>query len=124
MQKHPEITRERIRLFAEKSLRRLVYPRRAPVTLTAYAAPGRISYAEAVRGDYHPVRVGDILGPAWSTHWFRVEAAIRHGALQPLQKGGSGGRVRARRERRRRPVGRLRRRGELNTETRRQGEER
>ena len=77
LQKHPEITRQRLQQFAGvDGLRGLVYPRRAPVALTVYAAPDRISYAEAMRGAYHPAQVGEVFGPPWSTHWFRVEIDI------------------------------------------------
>ncbi len=77
MQKHLEITRQRLQQFAgEEGLRSLVYSRRAPVTLNVYAAPGRIPYAEALRGSYHPTQVGEVFGPPWSTHWFRVEIQI------------------------------------------------
>jgi alpha-mannosidase len=46
------------------------------VTLSVYAAPDRIPYAEAVRGEYRPAQVGEVFGPAWSTHWFRADIAI------------------------------------------------
>jgi alpha-mannosidase len=77
MHKHPQLTQRRLQWFAsEQGLRGRLYPQQAPVRLSTYAAPDRIPYSEAVRGDYRPARVGDVFGPAWSTHWFRVEIAI------------------------------------------------
>ncbi len=77
MQKHPHITRQRLKSFmGEWGLRGRLYPRKAPVTLAVYRAPGRISYDEALRGEYRPARVGEQFGPLWSTHWFRVGITI------------------------------------------------
>ncbi|MCX7669617.1 MAG: alpha-mannosidase, partial [Anaerolineae bacterium] len=42
----------------------------------AYSAPDRIPFAQAMAGDYRPIEVGHRFGPAWSTHWCRVEIAI------------------------------------------------
>ena len=77
MQKHAEITRQRIRTFTEeRGFKKMIYPERRPVRLFVYHAPDRIGYAEAARQTYVPVQVGEVLGPAWTTHWFRVEAEI------------------------------------------------
>ena len=35
-----------------------------------------ISFAEAMRGEFHPVRVGDPWGPPWSTTWFHVTGRV------------------------------------------------
>jgi len=35
-----------------------------------------IPYAEAVRGEFKPFRVGDPWGPAWSTTWFHVRGRV------------------------------------------------
>jgi alpha-mannosidase len=41
--------------------------------LTAFSVRGEpISYADAIRGDFKPIKVGDPWGPPWSTTWFRV----------------------------------------------------
>jgi alpha-mannosidase len=72
MLKHPQITKNRLARFA-KELKKLLYPQTAPLrSLEAYAAPGRIGYAEAMKGIYRPAKEGDHFGPNWSTHWFRV----------------------------------------------------
>lgn len=39
-------------------------------------APGRISFGEAVAGQFVPTHVGVTLGPAWSTHWFEITATV------------------------------------------------
>ena len=77
MQKHPELTLQRLKNFASESgLKGKLYTHRAPVALAAYAAPGRITYSEAMRGDYEPIEVGKKFGPLWSTHWVKVELDI------------------------------------------------
>lgn len=75
MQKHLNLTRRRIQQFVP-NLSALIYPLRSPVTLSAFHAPGRIAFDEALRGDYRPLVVGDQFGPLWSTHWVHVTAEI------------------------------------------------
>ena len=77
MLKHLDITRQRLKNFAsDGNLRGKVYPQSAPVTLTSYAAPDRITYEQAMQGEYRPLKVGDQFGPLWSTHWVKVEIEI------------------------------------------------
>lgn len=77
MQKHPELTLQRIKLFASvQGLGNKLYIDRAPVKLSVYHAPDRITYAEALAQEYRPASVGQSFGPFWSTHWFRVENSI------------------------------------------------
>jgi alpha-mannosidase len=77
MQKHPEITRARLTGFMEQTLLYgRLYTRQAPVDLAVFSPPGRIPFAEAVRGRYRKVRVGETFGPIWSTHWFKLGIAI------------------------------------------------
>ncbi len=75
MQRHTELTRQRLRAFSA-TLQGSLYAERSPVVLSAYAAPDRIRYAEAMQGAYRPIQVGERFGPPWSTHWCRVEIAI------------------------------------------------
>ncbi len=75
MWKHPDLTLGRLQRFLKELAPRL-YSARHPVDLRVFAAPGRISHAEARRGRYRPAKIGEAFGPAWSTHWFRVSAAI------------------------------------------------
>jgi alpha-mannosidase len=77
MQKHLDLTRRRLRVFAsESNLGGKFYTMHAPVKLNVYAAPDRITFAEALQGDYRPVEVGHQFGPLWSTHWVRVDIEI------------------------------------------------
>jgi len=76
MLKHPTITKGRFARFA-RELKTLLYPEVTSVAkLSVYSAPGRIPYAEAIKGKYRSVREGEIFGPAWSTHWFRIDYVI------------------------------------------------
>ena len=77
MQKHPELTLQRVQNFAsERALAGQFYPEKAPVQMSVFRAPGRIPYAEAAQGEYIPTNLGQSFGPAWSTHWFKVEIKI------------------------------------------------
>ena len=76
MLKHYEITRERIRQFTEV-LRGKLYADKAPVSLSVYGPTDRIPLSEALKvAKFRPASVGEKFGPAWSTHWFRVEIAV------------------------------------------------
>lgn len=77
MQKHLEITRGRLKTFLQpQQLPSTIYPQRAPVRCSVYRAPGRITYGEALRGQYRPARLGNYYGPLWATHWFKIELTI------------------------------------------------
>jgi alpha-mannosidase len=71
MEKHRNLTLRRFEEFDQR-LFALWYPERRPVELEVFAAPGRISHAEAMKGKYRPAKVGEQFGPQWATHWFRV----------------------------------------------------
>ncbi|MDD5139815.1 MAG: alpha-mannosidase [Verrucomicrobiales bacterium] len=75
MQKHFEITRSRLQHFADL-IRARLYTKHLPADLEIFTASGRITFAEALRGDYRPARVGEQFGPLWSTHWFKVVLEI------------------------------------------------
>ncbi|MCC7519837.1 MAG: alpha-mannosidase [Verrucomicrobiae bacterium] len=75
MQNHRKLTLFRFHELAAR-LRGRLYPDRAPVELAVFAAPGRISFDEARRGAYRPAKLGETLGPRWSTHWFRVDLQV------------------------------------------------
>jgi len=55
-----------------------------PLELTAFCVRGEpIGYADAIRGEFAPIRVGDAWGPPWSTTWFHVRGSVpRHGEGQ------------------------------------------
>jgi alpha-mannosidase len=77
MQKHFQITRERLQKFASKDqLGSRIYTSFFPVNLSVYSAPGRISYAHAMQGEYRPAGIGEMFGPPWSTHWYKIEIEI------------------------------------------------
>jgi alpha-mannosidase len=77
MQKHFQVTRERLKKFASKEqLGAKIYTERVPVKLSVFSAPGRISYSEALQGTYRSTAIGERFGPAWSTHWFKIEIDI------------------------------------------------
>jgi alpha-mannosidase len=49
----------------------------SPLGLTAFCVRGEpISYADAVRGSFTPIKVGDAWGPPWSTTWFHVTGRV------------------------------------------------
>lgn len=75
MQKHYDLTLKRLQAV-KGPLKAQTYVDRHPVKLTSYAAPDRISYAEAMKGEYKPIAIGHNFAPLWSTHWVRVEYAI------------------------------------------------
>jgi alpha-mannosidase len=79
MLKHPDLTLGRLTRF-KGELEKFLYPEEAPLTkLLVYSAPDRISYADAIGGDFRPAKVGESFGPFWSTHWFQIEYAIPEG---------------------------------------------
>jgi alpha-mannosidase len=48
-----------------------------PLQITAFCVRGEpISYADAIRGPFAPIKVGDPWGPPWSTTWFRIRARV------------------------------------------------
>src|SRR6185503_10830887 len=76
MIRHPEYTRARIAQVGAR-IQALVYAqRRAPDHLAVAGPVGRIPLAEAERLSYRDVSLGEQFGPAWSTFWFRLEAAV------------------------------------------------
>ncbi|KAI1501770.1 glycosyl hydrolases family 38 N-terminal domain-containing protein [Biscogniauxia marginata] len=48
------------------------------VQLSTWPAPGlsRPTFEEAQAGEYKPAKVGDVFGPSWSTHWFKVVLSV------------------------------------------------
>src|SRR5438445_8855016 len=48
-----------------------------PLELTAFCVRGEpISYADAIRGQFTPIKSGDAWGPPWSTTWFHVRGRV------------------------------------------------
>ncbi|MBW4438302.1 MAG: alpha-mannosidase [Pleurocapsa minor GSE-CHR-MK-17-07R] len=75
MQRHPQITRNRLNKFID-SLRTQLYEDARPLALEHYAAPDRIPFAQAAAGQYAPISLGQTIGPNWSTHWFRLHVSV------------------------------------------------
>jgi len=76
MSNHQEITKGRLRRVW-RELREHLYSDAEPLAgLSVYSAPGRISYDQAMAGDYRPAEVGETFRPLWSTHWFRIAYRI------------------------------------------------
>ena len=72
MLKHPVQTKARLGRFA-RELKALLYPAATPLTsLSVFSAPGRITFAEAMKGRYVKAHLDTRFGPGWSTHWFKV----------------------------------------------------
>jgi alpha-mannosidase len=48
------------------------------IKLQKYSVPGlqRISFQEAMKGDYKDAKVGCEMSPTWATFWFRLEITI------------------------------------------------
>jgi alpha-mannosidase len=75
MQKHHQLTLGRIKKH-KQILKGLIYTDFRPVTLSSYAAPGRITYEEAMQGEFKPIDLNHNFSPLWSTHWVKVEYEV------------------------------------------------
>jgi len=63
--------------FTDCNLIGRLYPKRIAVSsILHYAAPGRISYKEAVAQVFTKTSVSESFGPTWSTHWFRLQLDV------------------------------------------------
>jgi len=97
------ITKERLEKFISKdyftdaNLFGQLWSHTMPLTaLLHFPAAGRISYQDAMKGDFTPSTIGDMFGPSWSTHWFKVKLlcafrSICRSALT-FRKNGQGSR--------------------------------
>ncbi|KAJ1869415.1 Glycoside hydrolase, 38 vacuolar alpha mannosidase [Coemansia sp. RSA 990] len=85
LQKHSDITRSRVNNFVndnhqwkDVNIQAVLYDLRMGgephVELEMWSAPGqeRPSFEHAVKQQFRPVKVGQMMGPSWTTHWFRV----------------------------------------------------
>ncbi|KAJ2862753.1 Glycoside hydrolase, 38 vacuolar alpha mannosidase, partial [Coemansia asiatica] len=88
LQKHPSITRSRVNNFIndnqwkdvniKATLYDMLISGEPHVQLEAWSAPGqdRPTFEHAVKQNFKPAKVGQLFGPSWTTHWFRVTATI------------------------------------------------
>ncbi|HEY3377020.1 MAG TPA: alpha-mannosidase, partial [Armatimonadota bacterium] len=74
MEKHPQITLERIARTVEELQTQLWIDQR-PLQVSAYQCAEPIPFEEAVRQAFTPVEPGFCWGPIWSTAWFRIQGA-------------------------------------------------
>eukprot|EP00002_Diphylleia_rotans_P013362 TRINITY_DN2611_c0_g1_i1.p1 TRINITY_DN2611_c0_g1~~TRINITY_DN2611_c0_g1_i1.p1 ORF type:complete len:1037 (-),score=191.12 TRINITY_DN2611_c0_g1_i1:277-3387(-) len=77
------ITIERLSSFVsgfpyDVNIQSRLYDDSRNVNLSVYSVPNleRIPYDEAIRQTFTPTQVGTSYGPAWSTHWFRVDFTV------------------------------------------------
>jgi len=76
MNRYPEYTRTRLEQFAIR-LGKLIYPEKRPADqLLVSNRVDRISCEAANKLDYRPAIIGEQLGPAWATFWFKAEAEV------------------------------------------------
>jgi len=75
MQKHYALTLKRLETF-KSPLKSKIYLEQTTVKLSSFAAPGRITYDEAIKGDFKPLEIGHNFHPLWSTHWVKVEYQV------------------------------------------------
>src|SRR6202162_5999672 len=70
----------RLRQVLESRLLPAILGDKAPLELTAFCVRGEpVSFDDAVRGEFAPVKIGDPWGPPWSTTWFHVRGAVPAG---------------------------------------------
>jgi alpha-mannosidase len=54
-----------------------IHREESPLEVTAHCVRGEpIGYAEAIRGEFMPIGIGDRWGPPWSTTWFHVRGTV------------------------------------------------
>lgn len=97
------IVEDRLRRFVDTRLNNAIYSHTAPVTVTAWAAPGEpVGFDEAVRNAFTEITPGTPWGPPWSTLWLHVTGvppkewnrpALRksHGLELRVELGFTGG---------------------------------
>jgi alpha-mannosidase len=74
--RYPGYTRTRLQQFSRR-LRRAIYPERMAAESLAIAGPcDRVTFAQAQALSYRPAKIGEVLGPLWSTYWVRVTARV------------------------------------------------
>ncbi|KAI8318233.1 hypothetical protein GQ54DRAFT_300614 [Martensiomyces pterosporus] len=88
LQKHRDITKSRLsnfiddNQFKDVNIQSALYSLRVGgephIRLEVWSAPGqdRPSFEHAVKQKYRPTKAGEVFGPSWTTHWFRVAVAI------------------------------------------------
>ena len=67
---------QRVRKALERRIRPEIYGPAVPLAVSAWRAPGAVSYAVARVGAYRPFAVGEAWGAPWSTTWFALEGRV------------------------------------------------
>ena len=71
------LTEVRLDRFLRERIIPAVYPRRVPLTLSSWDAPGEpVPAAEALRQDFAPQEQGAAWGQPWSTKWLRLQGEV------------------------------------------------
>ncbi|WP_346960607.1 glycoside hydrolase family 38 C-terminal domain-containing protein [uncultured Arthrobacter sp.] len=71
------LTEVRLDRFLRERIIPAVYPRRVPLTLSSWDAPGEpVPAAEALRQDFVPQEQGAAWGRPWSTKWLRLQGDV------------------------------------------------
>ncbi|MGX9295281.1 alpha-mannosidase [Tsukamurella paurometabola] len=85
------LTEERLDRFTREFLNAAVYSHSAPVSVTAWAAPGEpVPFAEAVAQDFTPIAAGTPWGAPWSTLWLHVTGDAPAGWSRLAGSEGAG----------------------------------
>lgn len=67
----------RLNRFVRERLQPAIYRAAAPLTVTAWVAPGEpVSFAEAVSHPFVPFTAGDAWGRPWGTVWFHLTGTV------------------------------------------------
>lgn len=74
--KHPKYTRQRIQGTLERLKGRVKADSCAPISIQHHGPVGRGLTHQSLEWGYVPVEPGFPFGPAWSTHWFKVEFEV------------------------------------------------
>ena len=70
-------TELRVRRFVAERIVPALYRARAPLSVTAWQAPGEpVGFDEAAVAEYRPISPGDPWGPPWGTTWLRIAGTV------------------------------------------------
>jgi alpha-mannosidase len=70
---------QRVRRALARRIRPAIHGPAVSLTVTAWEAPGTVSFAEAVSASYRPFAVGEAWGAPWSTTWFALAGEVPDG---------------------------------------------
>jgi alpha-mannosidase len=75
MLKHPALTIQRIQQFTSR-FQRHIRLERSPVKVEVAGPVGRISYQDAQKLKYRPLKGNLMMKPVWATFWYRVSGTV------------------------------------------------